>query len=298
MNLYADIENNDYFTVLNLKKQLSGDLDNFSNEISNLIHDTKTAIEQKLAEERRIQQAEREREQAEERERQERRRQEEERRRKNELLKRLEQLERTLPSKDEILGLCIYLKSLGYSDGENFDKFVGNRIKTSFPHLSYIIYEDIHKQIDNLKKSIDTISERDIEIMCEKIEDISILLELKRDWKKINRMKEIKPAVLRIIIGLIVGVVVGFIGIGIIKDSSVGVVIPSLCVGCAIALIWNGFNTALGDDEDTSSLKTCGVFIICFIFCIIFIKNDSNLVRMILSLVLFTLLAIFLKREE
>lgn len=53
---YADIENNDYFTVLNLKKQLSGDLDNFSNEISNLIHDTKTAIEQKLAEERRIQQ--------------------------------------------------------------------------------------------------------------------------------------------------------------------------------------------------------------------------------------------------
>ena len=56
---YADIENNDYFTVLNLKKQLSGDLDNFSNEISNLIHDTKTAIEQKLAEERRIQQEER-----------------------------------------------------------------------------------------------------------------------------------------------------------------------------------------------------------------------------------------------
>lgn len=83
---YADIENNDYFTVLNLKKQLSGDLDNFSNEISNLIHDTKTAIEQKLAEERRIQQEKREREQAElrrqeeERERQER----EERRRKEE----------------------------------------------------------------------------------------------------------------------------------------------------------------------------------------------------------------------
>ena len=83
---YADIENNDYFTVLNLKKQLSGDLDNFSNEISNLIHDTKTAIEQKLAEERRIQQEKREREQAElRRQREERERQErEERRRKEE----------------------------------------------------------------------------------------------------------------------------------------------------------------------------------------------------------------------
>lgn len=82
---YADIENKDYFTVLNLKKQLSGDLDNFSNEISNLIHDTKTAIEQKLAEERRIQQEEREREQAElRRQREERERQEREERRRKE----------------------------------------------------------------------------------------------------------------------------------------------------------------------------------------------------------------------
>ena len=81
---YADIENKDFFTLLNLKKQLSGDLDNFSNEISNLIHDTKTAIEQKLEEERRRQQAEWEWEQAELRRQEEENRkiQEEEQKRK------------------------------------------------------------------------------------------------------------------------------------------------------------------------------------------------------------------------
>ena len=102
---YADIENNDYFTVLNLKKQLSGDLDNFSNEISNLIHDTKTAIEQKLAEERRIQQEKREREQAElRRQREERERQErEERRRKEEEIEKQKREEEQLRKEQEEL---------------------------------------------------------------------------------------------------------------------------------------------------------------------------------------------------
>ena len=163
---HADIENKDYFTVLNLKKQLSGDLDNFSNEISNLIHDTKTAIEQKLAEERRIQQEEREREQAElrrqreERERQEReerRRKEkeeerirEEQRRQEEEKKRLEK--KRLEKKEEGLwcrkrsillllfigfqcGLIMCAKYLDVSWIKDMERYINNELSTKFQFL-------------------------------------------------------------------------------------------------------------------------------------------------------------------
>ena len=91
---YADIENNDYFTVLDLKEQLSGDLDNFSNEISNLIHATKEDIKRKKEEELRRQEEERKREEERRASEERWRREEEEKKRKEEERKQEEERRR------------------------------------------------------------------------------------------------------------------------------------------------------------------------------------------------------------
>ena len=269
---YSDIEKKDYFSVLVLKEEFSVDLENFGGEITGLIDEAKDKIEQKREEE-------------------------EERRKKNELLKRFEALEQTLPSLYKLEYLVSFIKShrarlTGWEFDRGFDEYFKNRTGTDASSAeSDVAY--LLASIDAVKKFP---SVQNLERICKVIEKVPLYLDVEREWEKIKRKERLSKIMPRIIIGLIIGVIVGFIGIYIFDEVS-GIVIPSIITGCVIAGIWHLINWgAFSDKEDTSYIKALGVAIMCFIVCIIFIYTGSELVRIIMSSVLFTLLAVFLKR--